>query len=173
LLEQQSESVLSFLSRLLPEQVIAQPQEYRAAIWTIAYSFFFKAELAAALFLVMIVGPALISRDLRFNALPLYFSRPLRRIDYFMGKLGTIGFFLFLVTVVPAVIAWIFGVLFSMDLTVIADTFRLLLALIVHGVVVTASAGLLMLALSSLTRKTGYVVVIWAGFWLVTSVLST
>src|SRR6266481_640520 len=53
LLEQQSESVLAFLSRLLPAQVIAQPQEYRAAIWTIAYSFFFKAELAAALFLVM------------------------------------------------------------------------------------------------------------------------
>ena len=94
--------MLSFLSRMLPAEVIARPQDYRTAVWTIAYSFFFKAELAAAMFLVLVVGPNLVSRDLRFNALPLYFSRPLRRIDYFVGKLGVIGFFLVAIAIVPA-----------------------------------------------------------------------
>src|SRR5438270_5342768 len=42
LLEQQAESVLAFLRRLLPADVVAQPREYRAAVWTVAYSFFFK-----------------------------------------------------------------------------------------------------------------------------------
>ena len=41
--------------------------------------------------LVVLAGPNLISRDLRFNALPLYFSRPLTRLDYFLGKLGVIA----------------------------------------------------------------------------------
>ena len=77
LMEQRAESVLEFLSRLLPREVIAQPQEFRSAIWTVSYAYFFKAELVCSLFLVLIVGPNLISRDLRFNALPLYFSRPL------------------------------------------------------------------------------------------------
>ena len=83
-----------FFGRCLPPEMIGNPRDFRTAVWTIAYSFFFKAELAVALFLVLVVGPNLVSRDLRFNALPLYFSRPLRRIDYFVGKLGVIGFFL-------------------------------------------------------------------------------
>src|SRR5712691_9314503 len=90
LLEQRVESVLGFLGRLLPAGVIAEPQQYRTAVWTVAYAFFFQAEIFFSLFLVMAIGPNLISRDLRFNALPLYFSRPLRRVDYFCGKLGVL-----------------------------------------------------------------------------------
>src|SRR5262249_61667005 len=88
LLEQQAESVITFLQRLLPPEVIAQPRNYRSAVWTVAYSYFFKAELVCSLFLVLVVGPNLVSRDLRFNALPLYFSRPLRRIASFLLKLA-------------------------------------------------------------------------------------
>ena len=43
------------------------------------------------MFLVLLVGPELISQDLRFNAMPLYFARPVRRLDYFVGKLGVIA----------------------------------------------------------------------------------
>src|SRR5262249_9114148 len=60
LLEQQAESVLAFLARILPKEMIAQPVDFRVAVWTIAYSFFFKAELICSLFLVLLVGPSLI-----------------------------------------------------------------------------------------------------------------
>src|SRR5262249_42132778 len=121
MLEQQVDSILTFLRSLrLPEQLLVQPQDFRAAIWTIAYSFFSsRAELAVSLFLVVIVGPNLVSRDLRFNALPLYFSRPLRRIDYFAGKLGVIGFFLAATGIVPAIVAYALGVAFSLSLGVL------------------------------------------------------
>src|SRR5436189_6309969 len=63
LLEQQVDSILTFLRNLrLPEQMLVHPQDFRSAIWTIAYSFFFKAELAISLFLVLIVGPNLVTR---------------------------------------------------------------------------------------------------------------
>jgi hypothetical protein len=172
LLEQQAESVLSFLSRMLPRDVVSQPQEYRTAIWTVAYSFFFKAELACSLFLVLVVGPNLISRDLRFNALPLYFSRPLRRVDYFLGKLGVIGFFLAATVVGPAVAAYLLGVVFSLDLGVVRDTYRIVLAGVLYGLVITLSAGTLMLALSSLSRRSIYVSLAWAGFCFLTLMLS-
>jgi ABC-2 type transport system permease protein len=172
LLEQQAESVLSFLRPLLPPEMIAQPSQYRAAVWTVAYSFFFKAELAAALFLVLVVGPNLVSRDLRFNALPLYFSRPLRRFDYFLGKLGVIGFFLAATAIVPAAVAYAFGVAFSLDLGVVRDTHRLLWAGFLYGLVIAVSAGTLMLALSSLSRRSIYVGLTWAGFVFLTLLLS-
>ncbi len=172
LLEQQSESVLAFLKPLLPAEMVGQPRDFRAAVWTIAYSFFFKAELAVALFLVLVVGPTLVSRDLRFNALPLYFSRPLRRADYFLGKLGVIAFFLAATQVVPAAAAYLLGVAFSLDVGVVRDTGRLLWAGPLYGLVITASAGTLMLALSSLSRRSIYVAITWAGFVFLTLMVS-
>lgn len=172
LLEQQVDSVITIVQRLFPPDVVAQPKDFRAAVWTIAYSYFFKAELFFSLFLVLFVGPNLVSRDLRFNAFPLYFSRPLRRIDYFLGKLGVIGYFLVLTVVGPAVGAYLLGVAFSLDLGVVRDTWRLLVGGILYGLVITFSAGTLMLALSSLSRRSIYVGLAWAGFVFLSSMLS-
>src|SRR5207248_6540257 len=172
LLDQHAESVLTVLGRLLPKEVTAQPRDYRAAVWTVAYSFFFKAELACALFLVLIVGPNLISRDLRFNALPLYFARPLTRLDYFLGKLGVIGFFLAATVIVPAAGAYLLGIAFSLDLGVLRDTHRLLWGGALYGLIITVSAGTLMLALSALSRRSIYVGLTWAGFVFLTLMLS-
>ena len=91
--------------------------------------------------LVLLVGPNLISQDLRFNALPLYFSRPLRRIDYFLGKLGVIGAFLGMVMIVPAVIAYILGLLFSLDITILRDTLPILLGAMAYGLVIVHFGG--------------------------------
>src|SRR5262245_21704890 len=38
LLEQRAESVLSFLSQMLPPGMINDPRQYRAPVWTVAYS---------------------------------------------------------------------------------------------------------------------------------------
>jgi ABC-type transport system involved in multi-copper enzyme maturation permease subunit len=172
LVEQRAESVMQIVSRLLPAGVIAEPQEYRSAVWTISYGIFFRAELFCLLILVLLVGPNLISRDLRFNALPLYFSRPLRRFDYFAGKLGVIGFFLAATVLVPAVAAYVLGVVFSLDLTVVRDTHRLLWASIVYSTVILVSAGTLMLALSSVSRRTIYVGLFWVGLCLLSWLVS-
>ena len=173
LLEQQAVSVIAFFQALLPPEVIAQPRDYRTAIWTIAYAYFFKAELICSLFLVMIVGPNLVSRDLRFNALPLYLSRPVRRIDYFFGKLGVIGFFLAATVIVPAVGAYLLGVAFSLDLGVVRDTHRLLWAGLLYGLVITVASGTLMLALSALSRRSIYVGLAWAGLIFLSHMLSS
>ncbi|HEV2784313.1 MAG TPA: hypothetical protein VGX25_33420 [Actinophytocola sp.] len=45
----------------------------------------------AATVFVAIVAPELVSGDLRNNLLPLYLSRPLRRSDYAMAKLGALA----------------------------------------------------------------------------------
>jgi ABC-2 type transport system permease protein len=173
LFEQGSETVLSLLQPILPPGVAADPHAYRHAVWTIAYSTFFKFEIFFIMLLVVIVGPNLISRDLRFNALPLYFSRPLRRLDYFLGKLGVIAALVAAVAVLPAVAAYVLGVCFSLDLSVIRDTWRLLPASLLYGLVIVVSAGTLMLALSSLSRRSLYVGIAWVGLWIISSAVAT
>jgi ABC-2 type transport system permease protein len=108
-------------------------------VWTLCFDYFLLTELRFSMLVVLLVGPGLVSRDLRFNALPLYFSRPLRRVDYFLGKLGVVVAFLGMVLVVPSVIAYGLGLLFSLDLSILRDTFALLVACVVYGAVMSVS----------------------------------
>jgi ABC-2 type transport system permease protein len=172
LFEQGSQTVISLLQPILPPGIASDPHAYRHAVWTISYSIFFKVEIFYIMLLVVISGPNLISRDLRFNALPLYFSRPLTRWDYFLGKLGVIATIVAAVAVVPAAAAYVLGVCFSLDLSVIRDTWRLLPGCILYGLVIVISAGTIMLALSSLSRRSLYVGIAWFGLWVISTAVA-
>ena len=174
LLEQQAPIIQPLLGLLqgLPEEVRQGPKNYRVMMWTLAFNFFFMVQLFFSMVLVLIVGPDLISKDLRFNALPLYLSRPLRRVDYFVGKLGVIAFYLALVTTGPVLLAYTLGVAFSLDPAIIQDTWHILVGAVVWSLVVMVSAGTLMLAISSLSRNSRYVSILFAAFWLVLSIAS-
>jgi ABC-2 type transport system permease protein len=174
LVEQQSKLVAPILAlfRDLPPEIRSGPQAYRVTIWTIAFQYFFRFEMFFSMIIVVLIGPSLVSQDLRFNAFPLYFSRPLHRIDYFMGKLGVIGFFLGAVAIVPALLAYLLGLCFSLDLSVVQDTWRILAGSLAYGLVVVLSAGMLMLALSSLSRNSRYIGALWIGIWFVSGTVS-
>jgi ABC-type transport system involved in multi-copper enzyme maturation permease subunit len=167
LVEQQNATVTGLLQSMLPGEMMRDPAAYRITVWTVAYSYFFQFQIYLIMLLVVIAGPGLISRDLRFNALPLYFARPLTRLDYFAGKLGVIGALVAAVAVVPALCAYLIGVCFSLDVSVVRDTYPVLLGSVAYGLVVTLSTGTLMLAMSSLTRRSLYVGFAWAGLWII------
>ena len=176
LLEQESDLVAPlkpFITGMVGPEIMADPKAYRVEVWTLCYDYFLLTELRFSMIVVLLVGPGLISRDLRFNAMPLYFSRPMRRIDYFLGKLGIVVYFLGMVLVVPSVVAYVLGLLFSFDLSILWDTFPLLLACVGYGTVMSVSAGLLILALSSLSRNSRYVGLFWLAVWFVTSIVGT
>ncbi len=173
------ENQVSFVKPLLdlfaagmPPEFRQSPVDFRTMVWSYSFYFFFMVQLTFALILVALVGPDLISKDLRFNAMPLYFSRPLRRFDYFLGKLGVIGFYISLVTLFPSVIAYFLGVLFSLDFKIFQDTYYLLLGSIAFSLVVILSTGMLMLAISSLSRNSRIVTLSFLGFWFISSGLS-
>jgi ABC-2 type transport system permease protein len=174
LFEQQSSLIAPLLNLFkgLPDEVRSGPKAYRGVIWTIAFHHFYTVEMFFSMLLILLVGPNLISQDLRYNAIPLYFSRPLTRLDYFLGKLGVIAFFVATVTIAPAIFAYVLGIAFSFDANVFRDTGRILVATIGYGLVVVLSAGTMMLAISSLSRSSRIVGAIWIGFWIVSGVSS-
>ncbi len=61
-----------------------------------------------AFFVTLLVGPPLVSRDLRNNALPLYLSRPFTRAEYVAGKMSVVLILLSAITWVPQLLLFMF-----------------------------------------------------------------
>jgi ABC-2 type transport system permease protein len=62
---------------------------------------FMNVQSTFCILLAALAGPGLIAPDLANNALPLYFSRPLTRVDYVAARMTTLIGMLSLVTWVP------------------------------------------------------------------------
>ncbi|MFY9822297.1 MAG: hypothetical protein WAM82_13020 [Thermoanaerobaculia bacterium] len=58
--------------------------------------------------LALIVGPALISPDLRNNGLPLYLSRPFSRTEYVLGKVAVLALLMSAITWIPGLLLFFF-----------------------------------------------------------------
>jgi ABC-2 type transport system permease protein len=175
LIERQSQLVaplLSMIARDLPVDVASDPSQIRSLVWTFAFNGFFTAKMFLIMLLVALVGPDLISQDLRFNAMPLYLSRPLRRFDYFLGKGGVIGAYLLAAAIVPVIIAYLVGIGFSVDFEVVRQSLPILLGSLAYGSIVVVSAATLMLALSSLSKNSRHVTALWVGLWIVSALVS-
>src|SRR4051812_31245179 len=69
---------------------------------------FLEVQGSFSFILTVLVAPPLISRDLSNNALPLYLSRPISRVEYVLGKMAVIVILLSLVTWVPGVLLFLF-----------------------------------------------------------------
>jgi len=61
-----------------------------------------------AFFVALLVGPPLVSRDLRNNALPLYLCRPFSRTEYVMGKMSVLLILLSWITWIPQLLMFFF-----------------------------------------------------------------
>lgn len=77
-----------------------------------------------AIFLQMVISiylaaqaPQSVSRDLRFRTVPLYFSRPIERIDYVASKYAAMTAALFVLTATPLLILYIGALLAKFDFT--------------------------------------------------------
>ncbi|MFE7312641.1 ABC transporter permease [Streptomyces sp. NPDC057555] len=75
-----------------------------------------------AIYLQAVIGlylaaqaPQSVSRDLRFKTTPLYFSRPIERVDYVMAKFAAMASALFLLTAAPLVILYVGALLGKLD----------------------------------------------------------
>jgi ABC-2 type transport system permease protein len=61
-----------------------------------------------AFFVTLLVGPPLVARDLRNNALPLYLCRPFSRTEYVLGKMSVLLILLSAMTWVPQLLLFLF-----------------------------------------------------------------
>ncbi len=72
------------------------------------FQFFVNFQAALAFFVTLLVGPPLVSRDLRNNALPLYLCRPFSRAEYVLGKMSVLLILLSAITWIPQLLLFAF-----------------------------------------------------------------
>jgi ABC-2 type transport system permease protein len=79
-------------------------------------SYILNLQLVVLIFLAS-QAPATVSRDLRFNVMSLYFSRPLDRVDYVAAKYAGMVSALFLLTVAPLTIMFAGALVVGLPIT--------------------------------------------------------
>lgn len=130
-----------------------------------AFLYLFMIQKWFALALCVIVGAGLIAEDRRTNALELYLSRPVLVVEYIVGKASVLGFFIAMVTVVPAVILVLVHMVLS-DLSGdgMGEQVRLIGRVLMAGGLGGLVLSVLVLTASSLSRRARSAAITFVGF---------
>ena len=123
----------------------------------------FLSQQRLSVFLVVIMQSGLIADDRRTNALQLYLSKPLTRVEYVLGKLVPPVAFVLGVTLLPALLLLILQVVFSGSLTFLRANLFLLPAITLFSLAQALLSACAILALSSLSKSRRFVAVMYAG----------
>lgn len=116
------------------------------------------------LFMTVIVmifaGSGLISDDLRNNSLQLYLSRPLKRKDFFIGKISVLLFFLGILTIVPGLVLFIMKMIFAGNFKFFSQYPWLPLSILGFSIFFSVFFALFTLCLSALSTNRRYVAIL-------------
>lgn len=114
-------------------------------------------------FVTVFAGAGLIASDRRANALQIYLSKPLLRMEYIGGKLAILGSYLLFVTLVPALLLIALQVMFAGNLDFLRANLHVIPAVMLACLMRVVVSACTMLALSSLSKSTRYVAILYAG----------
>jgi ABC-2 type transport system permease protein len=124
---------------------------------------FLEQQQTFVFFVTVYVGAGLIANDRRANALQIYLSKPLTRAEYVFGKLVILMSFLALVTWLPAIVLLIVQIVFAGNFTFFRNNLFLFPAITVFAFIEVVLASSTMLALSSLSKSSRYVAILYAA----------
>ena len=118
------------------------------------------------LFLVGFIAPGLISRDVRSRAFLLYFSRPIGRFEYILGKLMIPAVFIAFITCLPALVLYVFGIMLSTDWSIISMTWDIPFRVLAASFILILPTASIALMLSSLTQESRFATFAWFALWI-------
>jgi hypothetical protein len=130
--------------------------------------YFFSTNLLGLSFIAIAMAiPHLISRDLSSNAIVIYSSKAVSRLDYLVGKLGAILGVLTLTWTGPLLVAWLTGNLLAPRWYFFWHAKAALGNLLAFTFVTMAALSLIALGISAASSREKIAVSIWMVLWLV------
>jgi ABC-2 type transport system permease protein len=114
-------------------------------------------------FITVYAGAGLIANDRRANALQIYLSKPLSRFEYIFGKFAILMAFLLFVTWVPAMLLLVVQIVLTGSFDFFLANPILVPAITLFSFVQATAVAAAMLALSSLSKSSRYVGILYAG----------
>jgi ABC-2 type transport system permease protein len=117
---------------------------------------------ALLFFIIMVLvfaGSGLIADDLKHNSLQVYFSRPLKKRDYLLGKMSVVFFFVLVLTLVPALLVVLFKLIFAGSFRFFLDYPWIVLSIVAYAALLTVFLAFYTLLLSALSKNSRYVMI--------------
>jgi ABC-2 type transport system permease protein len=141
--------------------------ELRHLVWSNFMLMMLRYPQSLLMILVVgIVAPPLISQDLRTRAYLIYFSRPITRSEYIVGKFGVVSATLLCITVVPTMLLYLCGLMLSPSFEVFFATWDLPLRILIAATCLIVPTSLVALAMSSMTLESRYAGFAWFAMWI-------
>lgn len=131
-----------------------------------SYRDFIFGQNIVLMMMLAFAGSILVGNDFRFHSVAFYLSRPITRIDYFLGKLAAAFSLAAMLTLVPALVLYIEYGAFTESLDYWRDNTRTLVAIIVYGTLVSLTSATVLLGVASLFKRTIPIMVIWGGIFI-------
>lgn len=147
------------------------PQAKLFALTADSYRGFLDLQSIWLFFVTIYVGAGLIADDRRANALQLYLSKPLTRIDYIAGKMAILLVFLLGVTMLPALLLLLLQGVIAGTFEFLRANLRLIPAITAFSLVQVLTAAFSILALSSMSNSSRFVGIMYAGVIFFTSAM--
>jgi len=149
-------AVLIYLSTSVPQASFLAPDAR-------SYRQFLEIQEVFMFFVAVYAGAGLIANDRRANALQIYLSKPLTRVEYVFGKLAVLVAFMLLVTWVPAIALLFVQIMFSGSFQFVLDNAFLFPAITLFSFIQVSAVAMAMLALSSLSNSSRFVGILYAA----------
>jgi len=111
-------------------------------------------------------GGGLLSEDRRRGAHLLYFSRPMTRLDYLLGKFFTVAFFAACAVLVPGLLICLVATFSSPNFAFLKNEWALIPRTIAYAVIWVTTVSAVTLAASSLAPKRTYAMAGAFGFFM-------
>jgi ABC-2 type transport system permease protein len=155
---------LPFIVRAVQMYLAANiPQAAVLAPTAATFREFIDQQSIFVFFITIYVGSGLIANDRRANALQIYLSKPLTRVEYVAGKLATLVMLLAAVTWVPGMLLLLLQMLFAGNFTFLRTNLFLIPAITLFSAILVLLSAFAMLALSSLSKSRRFVAMMYAG----------
>jgi hypothetical protein len=119
------------------------------------------------IFIVMVlVGSGIIAKDAKANAMQVYLSKPVTRLDYFLGKFAALAIIVLMLLFVPGVIMFLLGWLTAPDgKQFLTNCSWMMWSIALYSVIAAAVFSTVVLGLSSVTKNARYAGVAMALVW--------
>jgi len=156
--------VISGMSSKLVRLLHVSPDSANLAIATASYWF--------VVFIAIGAGAGAVANDVTSNALEIYFSRPITRFDYLLGKFGSIFALTSLVSLAPLLVVSLLDVAVCSEEGYLRSQVPVILRALAAQAVVLFAMSLLILAVSSLVKSQRNGTVVFIGFLIGLSVIA-
>ena len=157
-------SWIQFIVRAVQFYIAANfPQAAMVAPTAATFRDFFDKQDLFVFLVTVTLGAVSIAEDRRANALQIYLSKPLTRLEYIFGKLSVLMAFLLFITWVPAMLLLIVEILFAGNFTFLINNAYLVPAITVYSLVEVLMVSSCILALSSLSTNSRFVGILYTA----------